>query len=74
MVNNAVVLIGRLTRDAEPQGLGQDGSMKLRFTLAVDRPGEDQGADFICRSRCTPRMETANDSARTFPSGHRSSL
>lgn len=47
MVNNTVVLIGRLTRDAELQELGQDGGMKLRFTLAVDRPGQDQGADFV---------------------------
>ncbi len=47
MVNNTVVLIGRLTRDAELQELGQDGGMKLRFTLAVGRPGQDQGADFV---------------------------
>ena len=47
MVNNTVVLIGRLTRDAELQELGQDGGSKLRFTLAVDRPGQEAGADFV---------------------------
>ena len=47
MVNNTVVLIGRLTRDAELTELGQDGGSKLRFTLAVDRAGQDAGADFV---------------------------
>ncbi len=47
MVNNTVVLIGRLTRDAELQALGNEGGKKLRFTLAVDRPGQNQGADFV---------------------------
>ena len=47
VVNNTVVLIGRLTRDAELTELGQDGGSKLRFTLAVDRAGQDAGADFV---------------------------
>ena len=50
MVNNVVVLIGQLTRDAELGELGQEDGKKLRFTLAVDRPGRDQGADFaVCQ-------------------------
>lgn len=48
---NKVILIGRLTRDPESRWAQKNGSQEqtcvVRFTLAVDRRGRDQGADFI---------------------------
>lgn len=41
---NKVVLIGRITRELELKG---DGDRKhTRFNLAINRPGQDKGADF----------------------------
>lgn len=48
---NKVILLGRLTRDPESRWAQKNGSQEqtcvVRFTLAVDRRGRDQGADFI---------------------------
>lgn len=48
---NRVILLGRLTRDPESRWAQKNGSQEqtcvVRFTLAVDRRGRDQGADFI---------------------------
>ena len=49
---NKVILMGRLTRDAEIRySQGESSSVIARFTLAVDRRfhrnNEDQTADFI---------------------------
>lgn len=43
---NKVILIGRLTKDAEVR-TSQDGSNVARYTVAVDRMKKDSGADFI---------------------------
>lgn len=48
---NKVILLGRLTRDPESRWTQKQGSQEqtcvVKFTLAVDRRGRDQGADFI---------------------------
>lgn len=43
---NNVQLIGRLVGDPNVKWT-QDGKCIARYTLAVDRPGKDKGADFI---------------------------
>ena len=43
---NSVVLIGRLCKDPEVRET-QNGKTITRYTLAVNRRGKDQGADFI---------------------------
>lgn len=42
---NQAVLIGRLTKDVEIK-TGASGKTYANITLAIDRPGHDQGADF----------------------------
>lgn len=45
---NKVILIGRLTKDAEIRYTQGENAMAIaRYTLAVDRRGKDKGADFI---------------------------
>lgn len=45
---NNVILMGRLTRDADiRQSQGDKPVTVARYTLAVDRRGKDAGADFI---------------------------
>lgn len=45
---NVVILMGRLVRDPDIRYTqGQDQMCVAKFTLAVDRRGKDQGADFI---------------------------
>lgn len=43
---NKVVLVGRLTKDIDMR-YSQEGGAVGRFSLAVDRFGKDNGADFI---------------------------
>lgn len=43
---NQTILMGRLTRDPE-QRTTTSGKTIVSFSLAVDRPGEDAGADFF---------------------------
>lgn len=43
---NQVILLGRLTRDPETRTT-TSGKSITSFSLAVDRPGQDDGADFF---------------------------
>ena len=43
---NSVVLIGRLTRDPETRYTADTQMAVTRFSIAIDRPGKDKGADF----------------------------
>ena len=43
---NTVNLIGNLASDVELREVG-DGKRVATFLLAVDRPGQDRGADFV---------------------------
>ena len=43
---NHVDLIGRLTREPDVRTT-QSGETVARYTLAIDRPGKDKGADFV---------------------------
>lgn len=43
---NAVILVGRMTRDAEVKTL-DSGSKVVLFTIAVDRSGKSKETDFI---------------------------
>lgn len=43
---NTVILIGRLTKDPTVS-TSQSGVKIARYTLAIDRFGKDQGADFV---------------------------
>jgi single-strand DNA-binding protein len=59
-VVNSVVLVGRLTADPELQKVNaQNGEVSVcRFTVAVDRPGNGDQADFI---DCVAWRETAEN-------------
>lgn len=43
---NLAILMGRLTKDPDIS-ISQNGTQIARYTLAIDRIGKDQGADFI---------------------------
>ena len=43
---NLAILMGRLTKDPDIS-TSQNGTQIARYTLAIDRIGKDQGADFI---------------------------
>lgn len=43
---NNTILIGRLTRDPETR-VSSTGNTITTFSIAIDRPGRDAGADFI---------------------------
>ena len=54
---NKVILMGRLTRDAEVRySQGENSTAIARFSLAVDRrfrrDGDEQTADFIIWQNC----------------------
>ena len=44
---NIAILIGRLTKDPELQYTPNTQTAVCKFTIAVDRKGKDEGADFI---------------------------
>lgn len=44
---NNVTLIGRLTRDPETRYIADSQMALTRFSIAINRPGKDNGADFI---------------------------
>ena len=45
---NQVVLSGRLSRDPETRySSGENATAISRYSLAVNRPGKDKGADFV---------------------------
>lgn len=64
---NHVTLMGRLTDDPEIRKT-QDGKSIARYTLAVDRRGKDNGADFI---RCTAFENGADFAERYLNKGMR---
>jgi len=43
---NNVALIGRLTKDPETRYTADTQTAVTRFSIAIDRPGKDKGADF----------------------------
>lgn len=43
---NIAILMGRLTKDPDIS-ISQNGTQIARYTIAIDRIGKDQGADFI---------------------------
>lgn len=45
-MNNKVILLGRLVRPPEVRTT-QSGKIVTEFTVAVNRPGKDQPADFV---------------------------
>lgn len=70
---NKVILMGRLTRDAEVRySQGESSSAIARFTLAVDRRfrrnNEDQTADFISCVAFSKTAEFWRDLAAREPS------
>lgn len=67
---NKVLLIGRLTDDVKTKdyGKGKDKGCYANFTVAVDRGGKDQPADFI---RCVAFGQTAEFIEQYFGKGVR---
>lgn len=67
---NSVVLLGRMARDPQSQTIiAQSGDISVaNFTIAVDRPGKDKGADFIS---CKAFGKTADAIATYFHKGQR---
>lgn len=66
---NQVCLIGRLT--ADPEGRRAKDMEVCNFTLAIDRPGKDAGADFI---RCVAFGKTAEFCEDYFAKGVRAGV
>lgn len=64
---NKVILMGRLCRDPEAR-YSQNGMTVARYTLAVDRPGKDKGADFI---PCVAFDKRGEFAAKHFAKGMR---
>ena len=54
---NTVALIGNLASEVELKDVGDDKKV-ANFLLAVDRPGQDAGADFIRVSTWNRQAET----------------
>lgn len=67
---NKMALIGRLTADVELRTT-QSGKNVCSFVVAVDRPGNDAGADFIT---CVAWEKTAELIARYFRKGSKIGL
>lgn len=68
---NSVELIGRTTRELEVKYAAQSQMAVLRFTLAVNRPGKDKGADFIS---CVAFGKTAENLEKYSAKGLRIAL
>lgn len=62
---NNVALIGRLTKDPDVRA-SQTGETVTKYTLAVDRPGKDKGADFIS---CVTFGKTAEFASKYLKKG-----
>lgn len=57
---NTASLMGRLTKDPDVRVINNEKHTQVaRFTLAVDRPGRDKGADFISCTAFGQRAEFA---------------
>lgn len=66
---NKAILMGRLTRDPEIRYSQGDNVMAIgRYTLAVDRRGQDRGTDFI---PCLSFKEKAEFAEKYFRQGMR---
>lgn len=66
---NKVQLVGRLTKDAEVRYSQGDSQMAIaRFTIAVDRRGKNNEADFIS---CVAFGKTAEFIEKYFSKGNR---
>lgn len=66
---NKVQLVGRLTKDAEVRYSQGDSQMAIaRFTVAVDRRGKNNEADFIS---CVAFGKTAEFIEKYFSKGNR---
>ena len=66
---NKVQLVGRLTKDAEVRYSQGDSQMAIaRFTVAVDRRGKNNEADFIS---CVAFGKTAEFVEKYFSKGNR---
>lgn len=62
---NIAILMGRLTRDPDVRTT-QTGTTVARYTVAVDRIGKDQGADFIS---CVAFNKSAEFAEKYFKKG-----
>lgn len=66
---NKWIGIGRMAKDAElRKTTGAEPLSVARFTIAVDRPGKDKGADFIS---CVAWRKTAEFISKYFQKGSR---
>ena len=64
---NVVAIMGRLTADPETR-YTQDGMAIAKYTVAVDKPTKEQGADFI---PCTAFGKSAEIAEKYFRKGMR---
>lgn len=64
---NVVAIMGRLTADPETR-YTQDGMAVAKYTVAVDKPTKEQGADFI---PCTAFGKSAEVAEKYFRKGMR---
>lgn len=64
---NVVAIMGRLTADPETR-YTQDGMAIAKYTVAVDKPTKEQGADFI---PCTAFGKSAEVAEKYFRKGMR---
>lgn len=64
---NVVAIMGRLTADPETR-YTQDGMAIAKYTVAVDKPTKEQGADFI---PCTAFGKNAEVAEKYFRKGMR---
>lgn len=64
---NVVAIMGRLTADPETR-YTQDGMAIAKYTVAIDKPTKEQGADFI---PCTAFGKSAEVAEKYFRKGMR---
>lgn len=64
---NVVAIMGRLTADPETR-YTQDGMAVAKYTVAIDKPTKEQGADFI---PCTAFGKSAEVAEKYFRKGMR---
>lgn len=64
---NVVAIMGRLTADPETR-YTQDGMAISKYTVAIDKPSKEQGADFI---PCTAFGKNAEVAEKYFRKGMR---
>lgn len=67
---NIAILMGRLTKDPDVR-VSQTGTTVARYTIAIDRIGKDQGADFIS---CVAFNKSAEFAEKYFKKGTKIAL